>query len=302
VPLLNTQFFRFTAVLYSTTVARQCQRSFGGRKVTSRKGLAYCLSFFLGVFGISGCSNTSLKSAAEQELELHYHTIKTDRFTLSGVAKAQKQNTMRIYLGGDGKPWRKNEPNTNPSGHNKLAFQLFKIDPKATLYLSRPCYDIEPMPSDCKPKLWTSDRYSNRVIMALTEAIMKVASNSNIELVGYSGGGTLAVLLAQQLPQVTKVLTLSANLDQAAWTDLHNTPALSGSENPAVNGERITGKELHLFGHNDLEVPAAINQRYFDNNPAANIGVIDNFDHRCCWLEQWPEILNSWETGLDLKP
>lgn len=209
---------------------------------------------------------------------------------------------MRVYFGGDGIPWKDGTKNSNPSGTSRLAFELFLKDPKATHYLSRPCYDIEPMPSGCQPKLWTSDRYSKEVIRTMTEAIMHVADNSDVELVGYSGGGTLAVLLAQQIPQVTRVLTLGANLDHTAWTNFHGTPALSGSENPALNGGHITGSELHLFGQNDLEVPAVVNRRYFDNNPRANIGVIDDFDHRCCWLEQWPQILSSWENGLDLKP
>lgn len=252
--------------------------------------------------GISGCSSNSFKTITEREIGVEYQMLQTTHFPLSSAARLNREATVRVYLGGDGKPWKKGQPSSNPSGTDRLALELFLKDSKATHYISRPCYDIEPMPAACQPKLWTSDRYSKEVIRTMTEAIMHVADNSDVELVGYSGGGTLAVLLAQQIPQVTRVLTLGANLDHTAWTNLHETPALIGSENPALNGRRFTGQELHLYGQNDPEVPAAINQAYFDNNPSANIGVIDNFDHRCCWLEQWPKILSSWENGLDLKP
>ena len=279
-----------------------CQPRLQATKIKNLKDLACCLSFVLGLLGISGCSSTSFKSTVERNPEVEYQVIKTSTFPLSSAVRVTQRDSIRIYLGGDGIPWKGGTKNSNPSGTSRLAFELFLQDNKATHYISRPCYDIGPMPADCRASLWTSDRYSQEVIAVLAEAIMQIAGNSGIELVGYSGGGTLAVLLAQQLHQVTKVLTLGANLDHTAWTNFHGTPALSGSENPAVNGGHIRGKELHLFGQKDLEVPATINQRYFDNNPSANVGVIDNFDHRCCWLERWPEILNAWERSVQVDP
>lgn len=274
-----------------------CQLGFQPMKITKRKGLARLLSLVLMVVGITGCSSNSFKTIVEHQLGVEYQTIQTTRFSLSSVARLKQEGTLRVYLGGDGKPWKKGKPSSNPSGTERLALELFLRDPKATHYISRPCYDFEPIPSDCQPKLWTSHRYSDEVIRTLTEALMTIAGNDNIELVGYSGGGTLAVLLAQQLPQVTRVLTISANLDHSAWTNLHQKPSLRGSENPAANALHTRGQELHLFGQKDIEVPAAINQQYFDNNPTAKIGVIDHFDHHCCWREQWPDILEAWESG-----
>lgn len=300
--LLSSRFLSDFSPLHSTAAEMLCQLSFQTMKITKRKGLARILPFVLMVLGISGCSSTSFKTAVEHKLGVEYQTIETPRFSLSSVARLNRRATLRMYLGGDGKPWKKGKPSSNPSGTERLAFELFLRDPKATHYISRPCYDIEPIPADCQTKLWTSDRYSSAVIASLTEAISQLAGNSNIELVGYSGGGTLAVLLAQQMPQVTRILTLGANLDHTAWTNFHNTPALSGSVNAATNNRRVSGQELHLYGQDDREVPAALNQKYFDNNPSANIGIIDNFDHSCCWLEQWPDILNAWESSSRVNP
>lgn len=300
--LLTSRFSNNFSLLHSNAAKTLCQQSFGSAKVTSWKGLACVLPFVFGCFGMSGCATTSLKQTAQQRLGVEYQTVETTKFPLSSVVRLAHADTLRIYLGGDGRPWKRGSPSNNPSGTERLAFELFLKDPKATHYISRPCYDIEPMPSDCQAKLWTSDRYSSAVIASLTEAISQLAGNSNIELVGHSGGGTLAVLLAQQMPQVTRILTLGANLDHTAWTNFHNTPALSGSANAATTNRRVSGQELHLYGQDDREVPAALNQKYFDNNPSANIGIIDNFDHSCCWLEQWPDILNAWENSSRVNP
>lgn len=301
-PLLCSRLSHILTLLHSTPLKTLCQLGFQAIKITNWRGFGCVLPFVLGSFAISGCSNTSLKETAQKHPEVHYQAVETTIFPLSSVTRTKTIDTLRVYLGGDGKPWKKGKPSSNPSGADRLAFELFLKDPKATHYISRPCYDIEPAPSSCRPKLWTSDRYSKKVIATMSEALITIVGNRNIELVGYSGGGTLAVLLAQQLPQVTRVLTLGANLDHTAWTNFHETPALSGSVNPATNNRHISGQELHLYGQNDLEVPAAINQKYFDNNPSANIGVIDHFDHRCCWLEQWPDILRAWESSSPTHP
>lgn len=302
-PPLLSRLFRFAIMsLHSTIAEKSCQPGFCEPEVTIWKGLAYKLPLVLLLFALSACSNTSFQAITEQQTELEYQIVKTKMFTLSSAARRAKTSTLRIYLGGDGIPWKGNTPSTNPSGTDRLGFKLFLIDPKATHYLSRPCYDIEPPSAICQSHLWTKDRYSKTIIDAMEEALLKIAGKSNIELVGYSGGGTLAVLLAQRLTQVTHVLTVGANLDHATWTNFHNTPALSGSVNPATNQRKVIGQELHLYGRDDYEVPAAVNHRYFDNNPSAKIGVVDNFNHRCCWLAQWPDILNAWENNSGIHP
>ena len=252
------------------------------------------LSFFLSACSISRLDQVALKQG------LNYQRIETDLFQLAGVIRREgledHSKPSRIYLEGDGIPWRNNEPSANPTGQKKLGFQLFLQDESATAYLTRPCYEEETMPANCTPELWTSGRYSETVVSALMQAIEQIAPTGDIELVGYSGGGTLATLIAHRLPSVSRVLTLAANLDHDAWSEHHGSLPLTSSLNPVDDAPTSDRSELHLFGADDTIAPAALAQAYFEKH-AATVGVLDGFTHHCCWVEQWPKILEEWETA-----
>jgi pimeloyl-ACP methyl ester carboxylesterase len=113
-----------------------------------------------------------------------------------------------------------------------------------------------------------------------------------ITLIGYSGGGVLALLIASRLDAVDQVITVAANLDVEAWAAHHAYSPLAGSLNPAVLAPlpaRV--HQLHLAGARDRQVPPATVASFLARNPAASFRIIEGFDHRCCWIEQWPEIL-----------
>jgi len=246
---------------------------------------------------LSACSSTRLDQTALQQ-GLNYQRIETDLFRLAGVTRGEgiddHSKPSRIYLEGDGIPWRNNEPSANPTGLARLGFQIFLQDESATAYLARPCYEQETMPIKCTPELWTSGRYSGVVVSTLIQAIEQIAPTGDIELVGYSGGGTLAALIAHRLTRVSRVLTLAANLDHDAWSEHHGSLPLTSSLNPVHDAPTSDRSELHLFGADDVIAPAALAQAYFEKHAAA-VGVIDGFSHRCCWVEQWPKILKEWE-------
>src|SRR6056300_1239253 len=159
---------------------------------------------------LSACTDFTLIRAARDH-DLRYSRVTTDLFQLVVVTREAEYNhtrgAARIYLEGDGIPWRNDEPSTNPTGQKRLSFQLFLQDKFATAYLARPCYEQETMPPNCITELWTSGRYSETVVTKLIRAIEQIAPEGDIELVGYSGGGTLAALIAHRLTRVSRVLT-----------------------------------------------------------------------------------------------
>jgi dienelactone hydrolase len=132
------------------------------------------------------------------------------------------------------------------------------------------------------------------VVASLTVAITHFAGGGafdSIILVGHSGGGTLATLIAPRVPLVTEVITIGAPLDTSAWTQWHGYLALDESLNPADLAPlpaRIV--ERHLIGTRDTVVPDNTRARYTQRLSAASTIRFDGFDHRCCWEREWPHI------------
>jgi dienelactone hydrolase len=117
--------------------------------------------------------------------------------------------------------------------------------------------------------------------------------NAPITLIGYSGGGVLAVLVANRVHQVDVVVTIGANLDIDAWTGLHGYTPLSASLNPAsVSAWRTDLRQVHLVGGRDRNVPAYITTDFAQRIAAAEVHTYDTFDHRCCWIDVWPRPLD----------
>jgi dienelactone hydrolase len=128
----------------------------------------------------------------------------------------------------------------------------------------------------------------------MRDAVLTIATRAratSIVLVGYSGGGVLAVLVAERLDHVAGVITVAANLDVDAWVKQHGYLPLTQSLNPALSILAHPWPELHLQGERDTVVPAATTHAYFERYPAAQLRSFAEYDHVCCWVAAWPEVL-----------
>lgn len=202
-------------------------------------------------------------------------------------------NQLHIYIEGDGVPWVGNLPSADPTPQNKLALRLAIQDPLDIVYLGRPCYFGFADDDGCLPKYWTSDRYGEEVLLSMAAAIQEVRQPRHTELVliGHSGGGALAALLETRVPDVVGVITVGANVDTEKWTKHHGYDGLAGSNNPATVPRDGTIPHLQLVGAKDRTVPAYTTEAFADNGNNVQRVVFDDFDHVCCWEQQWPEIL-----------
>lgn len=110
---------------------------------------------------------------------------------------------MHIYLDGDGTPWRtETRIADDPMSRNPLILEMMAKDPAAAVLLGRPCYNGLNMSPLCNESLWTSHRYASEVVASMNAAIQQWMSSKKINkivLIGYSGGGILATLLASRL-------------------------------------------------------------------------------------------------------
>lgn len=205
---------------------------------------------------------------------------------------------MHVYLAGDGRPWLGRERAPNPTGRGTMALELMLADPNPALLLGRPCYYQPGPPSaPCEPGLWTEGRYSQLVLNALADAVEQLVAEyqpKTLAFVGYSGGGVLALFLAQRQTLPTTVVTVATNLDTDAWTRHHRHLPLTGSLNPALGIAAGTDfRQVHLAGARDKVVPYATTARYRERHPEAEYWLHDDFDHRCCWVEAWPGLLST---------
>jgi hypothetical protein len=197
---------------------------------------------------------------------------------------------LTIFLESDGIPWLDGrQPSTDPTTREPLALDMLMRSPALAAYVTRPCYhDLRT--DKCNVELWTGARYSSEVVESMAATVREAQRRSGattVALVGYSGGGTLAVLIAERLDSVASVVTIAANLDTDVWTEHHRYLPMSQSLNPALSNQPHPWPELHLRGANDAIVPAATTARYFARYPQAQQRTIEGFDHVCCWVRDW---------------
>ena len=221
-------------------------------------------------------------------------------------SQAGGELALTIYIEGDGAHWLlQMAPPPNPTPRKSLVVSLATQDQSPfILYLARPCQYIDIAQfKDCDPSVWTEGRFSSAVIQLANDVIDKVLLDLpkvRLNLVGHSGGGTLATLLAAKRSDVRCLVTLAAPLDIAAWTQSVSVGPLRLSKNPAdPNIQLKNTRQTHFFGENDAIVKKESigNYRNFSNN--ADFIVISGFDHTKAWADQWPMLQKKSCLALD---
>ena len=210
---------------------------------------------------------------------------------------------LHVYLDGDGTPELAGYPAVDPTPREPLVLDLMALDGGPAIYLGRPCYHGLADRASCVPALWTSARYSDTVVASMAAVARRVIAARDVERVvwiGYSGGGVLAALLARRMPETVGLVTIAANLDIDAWSDARGAPRLVDSLNPASQPALPPGvRQRHYAGGRDELVRPAITRQGV--GPGAELVVVADYDHRCCWVTLWPDVL-TWLDRESLVP
>jgi pimeloyl-ACP methyl ester carboxylesterase len=167
-----------------------------------------------------------------------------------------------VYIEGGGLAWRsKSEPSMDPTPRHALGLALATADWGANVvYIARPC-QFTPMTMNprCGVAYWTGKRFAPEVVAALGQAIDQVAAGRTIHLIGYSGGGALAVLVAARHFDVASIRTVAGNLDHDEVNRFHGVSPMPDSLNAIdVAGAVTAVPQIHFSGGDDTVVPAAI--------------------------------------------
>lgn len=231
------------------------------------------------------------------------HKLQAGNFTLAAYhpAAAPRAATLTVYLEGDGLAWLSaGAVSPDPTPMHPVALRLALRHPHgAVAYLARPCQFQGPvLPDACRSALWTDARYGPEVVDSMNAAIDQLVQRSGarrLVLVGYSGGGAVAALLAARRTDVALLLTVAANLDTVEWARLQRLSPLAASFNPADHAAALARvPQQHWVGAADDVVPPAVLAAYAARFPAGarpQVTVVPGFGHACCWQDRWAQMV-----------
>ncbi|WP_217450743.1 alpha/beta hydrolase [Vogesella oryzae] len=220
-------------------------------------------------------------------------------------------NMLTVYLEGDGLAWLSPDtPSADPTPTNPLALQLALRDRQPAAYLARPCQYGSAEESPCRQVFWTRLRFAPEVVQASNQALDQLKQRFRAQrllLVGYSGGGTLAALLAARRQDVAGLITIASSLDHLVWAQDKRLSPLTGSLNPADDWRRLQWvPQRHYVGTLDKQVgrmPVAAYVARFPVERRPELVEMPDFDHHCCWLQHWPALkldaLARWHLSVD---
>jgi hypothetical protein len=261
---------------------------------------------------VGGCTATPAERGSAAEVialqgGLARSTVRSQGFVLTTWSRiAAPADDVHVYIEGDGYAWETStDPSSDPTPLNPLALRLAAADDAHNvLYLARPCQFRPAGTRDsCQTSFWTTHRFAESVVVSLNDAIDRTLAPSprrRLTLIGYSGGGGIAVLLAARRTDVAAVVSIAGNIAHGVWTSHHGVTPLRGSLDPIDSAARLaTVPQLHLVGANDKIMPRLVADTFARRSPPDScIRVVSMSDasHDKGWLENWPALLTRIPT------
>ena len=223
--------------------------------------------------------------------------ISTGVFGLAGFHKTGTGGGAVLYIEGDGFAWiDRYTISGNPTPKNPLALKLAVLDTAPNVfYLARPCQYVDfATEPNCGNAYWTHARFAPRVIEAFDRALDRIKAETGVRafhLVGFSGGGAVAALLAARRDDIASLRTIAGNLDPAALNAYRKVSPLTGSLNPMTVAREISHiPQIHYTGTGDKVVPdwvAGNFARAGDNSRCIRTHSVTGADHVSGWESFW---------------
>ena len=212
-----------------------------------------------------------------------------------------------IYIEGDGLAFmQRNDVSPNPTPVNPVGLKLALLDnAENVIYLARPCQYVPTAENpECRFEFWTTGRYAPIVIRALNQAIEYDKRKFNLtgtRLVGYSGGGAVAAILAAWRNDIIDLRTLAGNLDTVDFARSHRVTPLSGSLNPAdYAADLIHVPQVHWVGGDDNVITDVVTGGYVSSLRKIDSGLrcvtimkMKGVGHNNGWEKVWGRNLHT---------
>lgn len=207
-----------------------------------------------------------LKLSAYASGTLQPVTLPAEAFSLQALVPPKGiYRHLRVYIEGDGHAWATaSQPSTDPTPYTSLMLTLAAQDTAPAAYLARPCQFIQG--PACDVAVWTGSRFAEPQIHAMDVALSLLKQRYGVErfeLVGHSGGGAVALVLAGRRNDIGQVQTLAGNLDPARWVQWHRLAPLAQPVVPLDYQGRLRSiPQRHYVGLHDPVMPPAIAESY----------------------------------------
>lgn len=259
--------------------------------------------FLVSLLLLGGCASGKDAPVAPEEIGKLYGFetvfVEGGGFLITTYQKVHDKKAPYVfYIEGDGAAFTyRHMVSTNPTPRARVFIELAAMDKRQNVvYVARPCqYTPMDLNPKCEKSYWTEKRLSDDSIEALNEVINKVNNGQKFSLVGYSGGGGVAVLIAARNPMVRDIVTIAGNLDIAAFTAYHKTPPMKESLNPVDYAKLIKDiPQFHTSGEKDRIVPPSIAIKYVkeSDSPCVRQQTFKGVTHKNGWNKIWAESYN----------
>ncbi len=260
----------------------------------------------LGIF-LAGCSSLPKRikdaDSIASNVGMQKQEVDTGSFLLTTYYKITDKNTpVSVYIEGDGFAWASSDRlSVNPTPKDAFTLQLAAADPaKNIIYIARPC-QYTPLAQDktCAPKYWSGSRFSEVVVDSVNKAISHYSAQmpkAQINLIGYSGGAAVAVLVAARRNDIASLRTVAGNLDHVAVNKFHNVDNLDDSLNAIDVAEKLASlPQYHFAGVADEIIPVSVIKSFAEKSENGSgcikVSAVNGATHYSGWKEHWTELL-----------
>lgn len=252
---------------------------------------------------MSGCITLDTHHhAAElaQKAGLTKSIFTANAFNLTAYSRITDLNQpINVYIEGDGLAWiSRHQPSSDPTPRLAIGLALAASDTsKNVVYLARPCQFNDFNQVSCDSAYWLNQRFSEKVIDAMSQELDTYVGKTHgqrVNLIGYSGGAAVAVLLAVRRHDIVSLRTVAGNLDHVYVNQYHQVDLMPESLNAIDVAQKISDlPQVHFVGTQDKVIPKEVVLRFIRQQRSVDcVSLLEvQAGHQDNWIKSWQELL-----------